>query len=751
MLKHLSLLLPLWLTTLLPGLAQTENNPVAHAEAIVREGNLRVTVLTPRMLRLEYSTSAQFEDRATLAVVNRRLPVPAFRTYKADGVLHLLTDSLHLSYNPQQPLDSLTIQFRMNGERHLWTPGLSPDGNLLGTHRTLDGALADNKRQEMERGLLSRDGWALLDESPRHRRGDGSTTFPLEPNADGFLWWSQPRDSLATDWYFLAYGHDYRTCLRDYTSIGGRVPMPPRYILGYWYSRYWAYSQKDFEQIISDVETNHIPMDVLIMDMDWHRKGWTGWSWNYDLIPNPTGLIDYMHRHNLKTALNLHPADGVRNHEDAFEAMRADLHPNDTTVTHIPWALEDYDFYKSFSRRILREHEAEGVDFWWQDWQQHLTVSDNLPLSETFWTNHVFYEDMRINRPHLRPVIYHRWGGMGSHRYPICFSGDAWATWETLAYEIYFTHTASNVCYAYWGHDIGGHMGGNNDPELMQRWMQFGVYTPIFRTHATNDTLLERRVWKYPNLPQLRESIRLRYRLLPYIYTAAYETYLTGVGMCRPLYYDYPEAPEAYSREDEYLYGDAMLIAPITTPADAQGRATRSIWLPDGLWYDTTKRTLIRGNATIEGAYTTDEYPVFYRAGAIIPTAVGYEKAALQPDTIALLAVPGAEGTGMLYEDDGNSQEYMHGQLATTHFSQQHKGARTLLTIGAREGTFAGAKDSRPWKLCLLGQTKAPRTVKVNNRRLPAESLAFDANTSTVTILLPTLPCNKATTIELRP
>ena len=229
--------------------------------------------------------------------------------------------------------------------------------------------------------------------------------------------------------------------------------MPPKYIFGYWYSRYWAYSQSDFQRIIRDAESHDVPMDVLIMDMDWHKSGWTGWSWNKSLIPSPKSLITYMHNHGVKTALNLHPADGVGRHEDYYVAMKKDLGYDASYTDDIPWKIEDYDFYKALFKNIISEHEKTGVDFWWIDWQQYLTAKDVPGLGETFWCNHVFFEDMRRNRPHLRPVIYHRWGGLGSHRYPICFSGDTWASWSMLGYEIFFTSNASNVCYDYWGHD----------------------------------------------------------------------------------------------------------------------------------------------------------------------------------------------------------------------------------------------------------------------------------------------------------
>ena len=754
--KVLTLLLCL-LSVTVQAVEQDEWNPLADSAAMVVSGKVRFTVLTSRMIRIQYSNASKFEDRATFAIVNRRLPVPEY-SVEEDGVyLYIRTEHLTLRYKKRsvpwetdKTPNNLCITFEMNGQSCMWYPGKDDALNLLGTHRTLDQAWGDTRRNSLEKGLLSRAGWAIIDESPKTTRGDGSTTFALAPNEEGFLWWDQPVDKAATDWYFLGYGHDYKACLSDYTKVGGRVPLPPKYIFGYWYSRYWAYSQSEFQRIIRDAESNDVPLDVLIMDMDWHKSGWTGWSWNRDLISSPKYLLKFMHDHGVKTALNLHPADGVGRHEDYYRAMKADLGYDASYSETIPWKIEDYDFYKALFKNIISVHEETGVDFWWLDWQQHLTVEDVPGLGETFWCNHVFFEDMRRNRPHLRPVIYHRWGGLGSHRYPICFSGDTWASWSMLGYEIFFTSNASNVCYDYWGHDLGGHQGGDNDPELLQRWLQFGVYTPIFRTHATNDSKLERRIWKYSNFEQLRETVRQRYRIFPYLYTAARETYETGVGMNRPLYYDWPEENNAYKFEDEYMFGNDMLVAPIYTPADAKGYSERSIWLPKGQWWDVTHNCLIEGGRIFRDRFTTDEFPLYYRPGSVIVNYPVQRTVQVTPSEIVLLVVPGADGTGRFYEDDGTNQEYQDdSKVANTYFTQTRAKGQTQLKIAARQGGYEGIPAERAWRVVFLGQESVPETVTVNGVQADPSQLQFDEEKGELTVLLPSMPCSQDIVIVL--
>ena len=753
----------------LPLSAEDVLNPVAAPAAVVTSGNARFTVLTSQMIRIQYSSTAQFEDRATFSVVNRRLPVPPFTTETVDGYLYIRTNDVTLRYKEGSAFaatdkkpDNLMVTFQMNGRTVTWYPGKDDSMNLLGTNRTLDQAWGDNKRGSLEKGLLSRAGWSIIDESPTTLRGDGSSSYAFEQMEDGITWWANPVDKTAIDWYFLGYGHEYKKCLGDFIKVGGRVPMPPKYILGYWYSRYWAYTQTEFQQIVRDVENNDIPMDVLIMDMDWHKNGWTGWSWNTSRIPNPTGLINYMHQHGLKTALNLPPSDGVASYEDSYNALAADL--GDNTGQTILWKVEDYTFMKNFFKDVIRPHEQKGVDFWWLDWQQALTVGRHSQdknytpaegsetLGQTFWCNHTFFEDMQKNRPELRPVIYHRWGGLGSHRYPICFSGDTWASWSTLGYEIFFTSNASNVLYDYWGHDLGGHQGGNNDPELLLRWLQFGAYTPIFRTHATNDSRLERRIWKYSNFGQLREAVRLRYKLFPYLYTAARETYDTGIGINRPLYYDYPEDGNAYIYEDEFMFGNDMLVAPIYTPQQ-DGYAGRMIWLPgeNEKWWDVTRARLVDGNQAFYSTYTLDEIPVFYRAGSVIPFYPVRRTVVNDPGEIILQVVPGADGTGKLYEDKGDNQDYKGSGWASTNFIHRRTSNRVTLSIGRRSGSFDGMPTERKWTVQFLGMPASVITdnIRVNNTKIDSSNVTYDAETGILTITVNTSNLSQSVYISI--
>jgi len=387
-------------------------NPVAPAEAVVNATNARFTVLTPEMIRIEYSDKAVFEDRATFAVINREMNVvPEYSTNEDADFIYISTDKLELRYRkgtnpltqPPSP-DNLSITMHLDGKPVEWFPGKSDSLNLKGTTRTLDRCNGDSKRQEMEDGLVSRSGWAVINDSWSNVRPDGSRSFALESNAmAGYDWWAPRKDENALDIYFLGYGKDYKKAVSDFTEIAGRIPLPPDYVFGYWYSKYDSYSSDDYRRIMADIKENNIPADVLILDMDWHWNGsedsqskdiggWTGWSWNNSLIPDARRLLSDIHDNGFKIALNLHPADGIDSIESPryFRAMTNELNGKYKSGRNIAWSLDHPDFTRSFFSNIIREHEDEGVDFWWLDWQQHLTSHQTPSLGETFWCNHVF-------------------------------------------------------------------------------------------------------------------------------------------------------------------------------------------------------------------------------------------------------------------------------------------------------------------------------------------------------------------------
>ena len=259
----------------------------------------------------------------------------------------------------------------------------------------------------------------------------------------------------------------------------------------------------------------------------------------------------------------------------------------------------------------------DGVDFWWLDWQQHIYDRKLTTLKNTWWTSRCFFTNMQ-QYTQKRPMIYHRWSGLGNHRYQVGFSGDACISWASLDFQPYFNHTASNVLYGYWSHDLGGHMHGIDriDPAMYIRWMQFGAVSPIMRTHSTKNAKLKKEPWvfDYDITLTLRNTVRQRYTMAPYIYTMARRAYDDAIALCRPMYYDYPTAQEAYDFRNEYMFGDQMIVSPITSPMKGC-YSVQATWLPEGEWFELATGSLLQGGQTVERTYAIDEYPIFVKIG----------------------------------------------------------------------------------------------------------------------------------------
>ena len=765
--KRFLVLLTALACTLSPAIA---DNPKADAKAVVTSGNARFTVLTPQLIRMEWSADGQFEDRATLTFVNRETPVPEFKVRESKSKLTITTPALTLTYlkNGKFSDKNLKAVFTLNGKEVVWTPGMENPQNLLGTTRTLDGADGSKLKEPMEQGILSRAGWSLIDDSQRH---------VLTPDGSEWEEWVEARpEGDRQDLYLFAYGHDYKQALADYALVAGRAPMPPKYTLGYWWSRYWQYSDNEFVDLVNKLKSMDVPIDVLIVDMDWHetwglrksnspkdeygqRIGWTGYTWQKELFPSPANFLKWTENEELKVALNLHPASGIQPYEAVYDDFTKEYGWSEKGKS-VPFKIDERKWAEAYFKTVLEPMERDGVDFWWLDWQQWKESKYTPGLSNTFWLNHTFFNHAERQNPGLRPFIYHRWGGLGSHRYPLAFSGDTYATWPMLAYLPYFTATASNVNYGWWGHDIGGHMFHKTqkatDPELYTRWLQYGVFTPIFKTHSTKDPRIERCIWCFPDhMFLMRDAIRLRYTLAPYIYNAARENYDTGVGMCRPMYYDYPESDKAYETPEQFMFGNDILATTITQPVDSiTGLAPRTIWFPEGAWFDCATGSMYEGGRTEELHYTLAENPHYAKAGSIIPMNPATVKNLQQPcDTLVLTFIPGGDGQLRHYEDDGMSQQYKTNYAVTT-VSKKQEGNTVRVRISPREGSFAGASDNRSYEL-RFPAVFPPKSVKVNGKELAysrfpkAGEWTYDGYTLAPVIYTGTTACDAPVEIEL--
>ena len=732
-------------------------NPVANKNAVVKSENVRFTLLAPGLIRMEWSEDGIFEDLSSLTFVNRNLPVPEFEHQISDGYLQIKTAKFTLKYkigSGKFTDDNLQIQFDSNGEKKNWTINTENKGNLGGTARTLDKFNGDTHCQTKEKlrfddGLISKEGWTLIDDTEK----------PLFDNSD-WQWVTERPGKEYQDLYFFCYGHDYKTALSDFTKVAGKISLPPKFAFGIWWSRYWQYTDMELKELVAEFELYDLPLDVFVVDMDWHiakepefyekngnkvpdqagqPSGWTGFTWNKNYFPDPKKFLDWTKEKKMEVCLNLHPASGIHPHEDQYEEMAKAMGIDPATKKYVPFDIVHKKFAENFMKIVLHPMEDDGVDFWWLDWQQWTTTT--IPgVNPTFYLNYVFFSDME-RRGKKRPLIFHRYGGLGNHRYQIGFSGDTISTWDSLAFQPYFTATAANVGYGYWSHDIGGHMQGDGNPELYTRWVQYGIFSPIFRTHSAPEPQLERKIWEYPteNFNIMSSMFRLRRALLPYIYSAAKESYDTGISICRPMYYDYPETAEAYEFKNQYMFGDDILVAPIFEPiAENKLFVEKKIWLPEGEWIEIFTGTLLDGGKIIKRNFALDESPVYIKSGAIIPMQSG-EKGS---NTLVLNIFPGESGNAKIYDDEGNNQNFKTGNSSITEIHRDEN----KITINPVKGEFQGMPENRSYEL-RFPLTLPPEKITINSREI--DTWKYSGNELTTVIFTPEFSVNEKVEIEV--
>lgn len=668
-----------------------------HAEdaAIIQGEKYRFTVLTEEMIRLEYCEDGQFEDRATQCVIDRKFKVPEYQVIENEESLEIITDKIHLVYNKQKFTDyGLSVQVRGNISVYhsIWHFGEEAT-DLRGTARTLDEA---DGAIELEHGIISRFGYGILDDSRS-----------LVITEDG---WVEPRKEDCIDIYFLGYGHEYEHCLKDYYHLTGKTPLLPRYALGNWWSRFYRYNDQEYKALMTRFEKEEIPFSVSVIDMDWHLvdidpkygSGWTGYTWNKELFPDPKEFMTWLHDHGLKVTLNVHPAGGVQAHEEKYKEMAEAMGRDWEKEEPVNFDVTDQKFLKAYFEYLHHPNEEEGVDFWWLDWQQG--GLSKIPGLDPLWMlNHYHYLDS--GRRGKRRLTFSRYAGMGSHRYPVGFSGDTIISWESLAFQPYFTANASNVGYGWWSHDIGGHMKGYRDEELSTRWIQFGVFSPIMRLHSSNSAFTGKEPWNYNAVSEniMKRYLKLRHEMIPYLYTMNYHASHDGQPLIRPMYYQEPEQPEAYEVPNEYYFGTELVVCPITEPTDkAAGTACVKAWIPEGKWYDIFSGLKYDGGRMLELYRSLEDIPVLAKEGAIIPLTdlTEYTNSVENPKELAVKIVPGKKNAFILMEDTGDTCEDKEENWAQTKLEWINENE---FIIHPANGNLDVIPKRRTWKMEFYG------------------------------------------------
>ncbi len=677
-------------------------------------GNQRISILTSRLIRIETQSDGKFCDLPTQTVLNRNFAEPDFVITDNLNSFALKTDDATFVFSPDGEIKQVIM-------RNMQTSDLKK-GNLKGTRRTLDMASGE---VSLEDGIMSRDGASVMDDSSTLVLLDDGTVAPRNKHLN--------RVNGGSDIYIFAYGHDYKEALMDFYKLCGKTPLIPRFALGNWWSRYKAYTQEEYLALMQKFTDEEIPITVATIDMDWHwvdikkqfgeeaeqycrneRKidgfknkimgmfqsaGWTGYSWNTELFPDYKAFLAKLQNDGYKVTVNLHPCDGVRFFEDMYKEFAEFMGIDPSSRKTIEFDISDKKFTEGYFKFLHNKYEDEGVDFWWIDWQQGIK-SPVDGLDPLWWLNH--YHSADIARNGKRPLILSRYAGPGSHRYPLGFSGDTMVKWTALDFQPYFTVNATNAGYTWWSHDIGGHQMGKRDDELYIRWLQFGIFSPIMRLHSTSNEFLGKEPWKFSSDTQKNatELLRLRHRLIPYIYTMNMLTHRDGRALMEPMYYENPEDDDAYTVSNEYWFGTELIVSPITEKTDKKTRtAGTEVWLPKGRYTDIFTGRIYKGGKKLKMFRDISSFPVLAKEGAIIPLAVNDRTNDWQnPEELELLIYRG-NGEFTLYEDDGETQNYKNGAFAETKYEISHSNNNITFKIYKTDGDIQVVPQKRTYKL----------------------------------------------------
>lgn len=571
---------------------------------------IRIQAYSDTLFRVEYQPEGEFEDKPTL-LMGEELPRPVrAKTIVRGNRLTVRTSRCELVYvrtGDDFTKDTLRVTYRRGGARRTWTRGDRHRHPVPEVWRSLDAWDRDVKRHAVPI-LINSDGWHIIEDNAQVY-WDKKSAWPVVR-----------RRPYYQNLYLFFYGDDVRQAFKDYITLFGRHPMIPRQALGAWYSRWHDYKDPELRALIEQYRKHNVPLDVLVVDVDWHKHHWNGYDWRTASFPNPPDFIRHVKDSGMKLVLNDHPGyelyDPLPDDDSRLARMKPSIgEPPYKGMWACDWGRKSVT--DKWVKVCLQEMLRQGIDGWWIDgWGDNPFPNVDGQL----WLNWQYFRATRDLRPNERPMILSRWGGIGSHRYPVQFSGDTHSRFDVLEHQIPYTAYSGGAGAAWWSHDVGGFHEGEIDEEVYLRWVQFAALSPIFRTHS-NHGIREPYKFSCRALEIYRSFIRLRYRLIPYLEQLQFSLRQTGFPLVYPMDFAHPSDSRARRFPGQYYLGSSILVAPVTCAVSKSKKtAAKTVWLPDGRWLDVQTGKWVAGSRVVTKNAKIDEMPLFVREGSILPS-----------------------------------------------------------------------------------------------------------------------------------
>ena len=659
-------------------------NAKANPKCIIKGDKYRFTVLTERLIRLEYNDKGEFIDEPTQLVIRRNLPIPKFEVIDNSNFISITTSYFKLTYikgksfigGKASPANNLKVE--LLGTQSLWYYG-HPEIRNFGKPNSLikEGGIKG-------KGLYAADGMASIDDSR-------SYLF----NEDGTV---KQNQNLRIDTYLFMYNKDFELALKDYYEITGYPALPPRYALGTWWSSKEDYDDLKLKTLVDNFEKNDIPLSVLILDKNWHKRKKrgkelldTGFTFNNEYFKNPKTMIDYLHEKGVRLGLNINPIEGI--YDENIYFSEATKYLKTDGEGKIPYNILDPKFVDVYFKIFIHPLDTLGVDFYW------LNAKDNI--QNLTLLKHYQMHDMERDFKR-RPLLLSEGDSLAPHRYPVLYSGKSEVSWDTLRKIPLYNNNSFNNGAPFWAHDISGSFKGTEDNELYIRSLQLGVFSAILKFGIDKGKYYKREPWKWDikTYTIAKDYLKLRHKLIPYIYSEAYKYHKFGKQLITPLYYKNDEYYDDVLFRNEYYFGEELFIAPIITPKDVvMNRAVHKFYLPKGTWYDFVTGKKFPGEKIYTNFFREEDYPVFAKSGSIIPLAIPKNiNDITPPEDMEINIFPGQSNSYTLFEDDGESDLYRKDYYLLTQIDYTYVPSNYSVIVRAVKGKSGIVPEKRNYK-----------------------------------------------------
>lgn len=655
---------------------------VATDKAIISGKKYRFTVLTERLIRLEYSPSGTFNDLATELVVNRVFDVPSFNVREDDNFLEVTTSYFKLEYTKEAffkgKFNSGKVLRVTNNKGEIWYYNHPEAKNFYGSSYEL----GPIKEGALNRGLYSYDGFVSFDDSNTYRINEnGSICDFISGNVDIYL---------------FVYDKDFGLAMKDYFNLTGKPSFIPRYALGNWWCKNEVYDYDKIVSLINDFKDHEIPLSNILLDDSWHlneydgKKYSSGYTFNNQLFPNPSFLVKTLHDRGIRLGLKISPEEGILPYEKFYDTAKGYLGVDSKII---PFNPSNPRFLDVYFKTFINPLENLGVDYFFYDYDGD--------KGSRWLINHYGYLNSERDLS-KRGMILSRNGMEAAHRYSILYSGKVKTSWDSLRFMPFYNLSSTNIGVCWWSHDVAGYNGGVEDAELYTRSVELATFSPILRFSSDKSKYYKRAPWAWDKKTYeiTKDYLRLRHKLIPYLYTEAYKYYHDGNMVFQPLYYIVPKIYDDINYRNEYFFGSELLVSPITNRKEAiMNRSIHRFYLPDGIWYDFFTGKKYIGNRKYVSFYKDEDYPVFAKKGSIVVMSGDLDLSYNNPSCFEVHVFPGCSNKYRIYEDDGVTQAYKKEQGFVTEFDYNYLKNNYTFIIHPILGSGKNVPQMRSYKV----------------------------------------------------